>query len=101
MKPHHRWIALTVAITGIISCLVILSGFLLTVAHNELAWEQDQTARDYYLSVGNAYSNGFATGFFFGFFLIVLAVVLSAWIDNRRKAVRKSRTISGLACEKY
>ena len=91
MKPQHRWIALTVAVTGTISCLVILAGFLLTIAHNELPWAQDQPARDYYLSVGDAYSKGFVTGFFLSFFLIVLAVVLSAWIEHRRKAAKKTR----------
>jgi hypothetical protein len=85
MRTHHRWIALTVAVTGITVCLVVLAGFVLTIAHNELPWTPDQSVREHYLAVGDAYSRGFIVGFFLSFFLIVLAVVISAWYDHRRK----------------
>jgi hypothetical protein len=88
VKSHHRWIALTVALTGIFTCLLILSGFIMTIARNRLPWSADLGVRDHYLAVGEAYSKGFVVGFFLSFFLIILAVVISAWFDHRRKRIR-------------
>ena len=58
--------------------------FLITIQNNNLPWQPDQSARAYYLAVGNAYSQGFAIGFFLCFFLAMMVAALVPVIRSRR-----------------
>lgn len=84
MRPRVRWSVTLIAVIGLVVCAVVVGGFLLTMANNDLPWEEGLSAGSYYKAVGSAYSGGFVAGFFFSFFLVLLAVVIAAWFDARR-----------------
>jgi hypothetical protein len=82
---RNRWIAVLLAVAGIGICVVALVGFLLSMIDNNLPWYPNQTARDYYLAVGDSYSQGFTVGFFLCFFLTMMAVSIGALVEKRRR----------------
>lgn len=84
----NRWIAILLAVAGLGICVAALVGFLVTMIHNNLPWEPDQSVREHYLAVGRSYSQGFTVGFFLSFSLSVLAISVAALVDHRRKAPR-------------
>ena len=59
-------------------CVAALVGFVVTMVHNNLPWEPDQSVREHYLAVGRSYSQGFTVGFFLCFSLSVLAISVAA-----------------------
>jgi hypothetical protein len=79
VSSRERWIGLSLAFIGVTVCLVGLIGFVWTISSNNLPWSPDQSAREYYLEVGRAYSHGFLTGFFLCFFLVFGATAVAAW----------------------
>ena len=82
MKLRKRWIPLLVALAGISTCLLGVGVFVWTILSNTLPWNPDATARDYYLEVGEVYSQGFLMGFFLCFFLVLLALLLGSQIHE-------------------
>jgi hypothetical protein len=88
LPVRNRWFAIFVATAGAGLCVIALAGFLLTMARNNLPWAADQTIRDYYLAMGETYSQGFMVGFFLCFFLIMLSVTVTALIEHRRDPSR-------------
>ena len=93
MKNRDRWIAVTLAAVGVGLCLAAVIAFLINVQNNNLPWEPDQSARAYYLAVGNAYSQGFAVGFFLCFFLAMMVAALVPIIRRRRARTDTEQTI--------
>jgi len=95
LKQRARWIAIlvAVAVAGVGVCFSLMFGFVLTIMHNELPWDPNQTVRDHYLAVGDSYSRGFAVGFFLCFFLTVVAVSASGLIERRRLSRPTARVI--------
>jgi hypothetical protein len=93
VSSRERWIGLSLAFIGVTVCLVGLIGFIWTISNNNLPWTPDQSAREYYLEVGRAYSHGFLTGFFLCFFLVFGATAVAAWWnlarDRRRPEVAR------------
>ena len=71
MKTRRPWLILSLAIAGIGVCALGLGGFIWSVFSNNLPWEPNQSARDYYLEIGNAFGDGFVIGFFMCFFLVL------------------------------
>ncbi len=94
LKPRERLVALSIAVAGLAACTGAFGVFVLKILFNRLPWRVDQTAREHYLAVGNAYSNGFATGFFFCFFLTLLAVAVAAWVQQKRALAAAARVRS-------
>lgn len=86
MNRRNQWIAVLVAAAGIGLCLAALVGFLATIRDNNLPWHTSETPRDFYLAVGDSYTQGFTVGFFLCFFLIMIAVCVGRWLDHRRAA---------------
>lgn len=84
MKRRNRRIAILVAIAGIGVCMTSLVGFLGTIRDNNLPWRTDENPRDFYVAVGDSYSQGFTVGFFLCFFLIMVAVCVGSWVEQRR-----------------
>ena len=90
MKIRNRWLAILVAVAGAGLSTVALVGFLLTMVRNNLPWAPGQSIRDYYIAVGESYSQGFTVGFFLCFFLHH-AVAVRRWprrSGHRRGAAR-------------
>ncbi|GEM_PF-2436011 len=85
MNLRTRWSITLIAVIGLVACALVIVGFLLTMANNDLPWNEELSAGDFYRVVGSAYNKGFVNGFFFSFFLVLLAVVVSAWIDSKRR----------------
>jgi hypothetical protein len=83
MRTGNRWLAILVAVAGMGVCIVALVGFVLTVLQNNLSWHQSQTAQEFYLAVGDSYSQGFTVGFFLCFFMTMIAVTISTFFDKR------------------
>lgn len=54
--------------------------FLWTIFSNNLPWNPDISARDYYLEIGNAYGDGFIMGFFLCFFLVLGVVTVGTML---------------------
>ncbi len=84
MPQTTRWTGVLLGLAGIAACVLGVGGFIWTVLSNNLPWSPQQSARDYYREIGNAYSQGFVMGFFLCFFLILLAVTIAAWVRQRR-----------------
>ncbi|HKQ62228.1 MAG TPA: hypothetical protein VJS92_13135 [Candidatus Polarisedimenticolaceae bacterium] len=82
---EHNGIAICLAAAGVVVCLVALLGFIHTVLTNNLPWPYDEGAREYYVAVGQSYSQGFLVGFFLCFFLSLAAVAVGAWAEQRRR----------------
>ncbi len=84
MSRPRSWIAPSLGLAGAVSCSFAVTAFLARVRANEIA-EGEIASRDYYLSVGHAYSGGFATGFFLCLSLVLLGLGAAAWIEARRR----------------
>ncbi len=84
-RGRERSFQVVVAVLG---ATVVLSGigeFVWRVMRNGLDWHPEQSARDYYLEIGRAYSQGFAAGFFLCFFLVLLALAVAPrWRARQR-----------------
>ena len=80
MRVRDRWITLIVAFVGMTVCLIGVVGFIWSVSSNNLPWDPNKPAREYYLEVGSAYGDGFIMGFFLCFFLVLAALAIGAWL---------------------
>lgn len=92
MRNRNHWIAFVVAAAGASLCLTLLFGFLATMRDNNLPWRTGETPRDFYLAIGETYTQGFTVGFFLCFFLIMIAVCVGGWLERRRQAAVSSST---------
>lgn len=84
MRPRDRILAVAIAIPGAICCIAAFVLFVGRIVRNELSITPATSAQEYYLGIGDAYSDGFVTGFFFCFFLMVLAVAIGTLVEQRR-----------------
>jgi hypothetical protein len=90
VRRKERVIAVLISLVGAIACLAAVTRFVFLVLWNGLAWTPDLPVRDYYLAIGEAYTQGFVAGFFFCFFLALAAVALASWAGlrgSRRAAI--------------
>jgi hypothetical protein len=91
MTPRERLLALALSFVGLAACTGAVMAFVLNVMRNKLPWHPHQSAREYYLAVGQSFSEGFALGFFLCFFLALIAAVVSSWVQHRRAAVASAQ----------
>ena len=96
MKRRHRWIALTIAVAGLATCVFVSVRFFETIWTNDLQWTHRPFFQEHYLVVGRAYSQAFAVGFFSCFFLITAALAIGAWVEPRRRRAPASLVDSDL-----
>ena len=94
MSKRDRGIALMVSLAGLGLCLSALISFLTTVVNNGLPWDSGQTAQEFYLAVGRAYSQGFAVGFFLCFFLGTMALAVGSRLRERRAGAAAGRSVT-------
>lgn len=84
MNRRHSWIALLIAIPGVVVCLIALGVFLRTVFANGLKFHPQLSAGEHYAAVGTAYGSGFMVGFFLCFSLVLVALGVGAMVERRR-----------------
>ena len=85
VSPRYVVPALVLAASGAAACVVVLVGFVLTMATNRLPWHPGLTVQEHYQEMGRSYSQGFAVGFFLCFFLTLAAVIVSSWWERRQE----------------
>ena len=90
MSVRDRWVAILVAVAGLAVCVTAVSVFVHGLANNNLSWHSGQSAREFYLAIGDSYSEGFIVGFFLCFFLVLVAVAVSSWVRQRRSRLGRS-----------
>jgi hypothetical protein len=69
--PGRKWVVVFLAVVGAGFSLLSLSVFLFEIINNTLPWSPRQSIREYYLAVGDSFSQGFISGFFLCFFLAI------------------------------
>jgi len=67
------WIAVLLAFVGAGLSLLSLSVFIFEILNNTIPWYPRQSIREFYVAMGNSFSQGFITGFFLCFFLAMAA----------------------------
>lgn len=87
MTRHQRWLALGIAVPGIVICIVAVFGFFARFRANELAHGRP-FFQEHYLALGHAYSQAFAAGFFLCFFLTLAGLAVAAGFDARLRSGR-------------
>ena len=84
-SAKERWIGVLIGLAGTGLCLTAVAMFFTTIVGNHLPWTPDQTVQEHYVAVGRAFSQGFSVGFFLCFFITVVALVVGAWLRERRR----------------
>ena len=84
MNRRQSWIALLLAVPGVLVCLLALAGFVRAIFTNRLRFHAQMSASEHYLAVGRGYGEGFVVGFFLCFSLVLVALGVGAMLERRR-----------------
>jgi hypothetical protein len=82
MWGRRHWATLLLAVIGLSVCGLGVGGFIWAVSSNNLPWEPNKSARDYYQEVGDAFGDGFVMGFFVCFFLVLAVITVSSLLGS-------------------
>jgi hypothetical protein len=84
---QRPWTTFFLALVGVGVCVLGVVGFIWAVSTNNLPWQPNKSARDYYREVGDAFGDGFVMGFFLCFFLVLGAVSFGYLLGSAREVV--------------
>ncbi len=88
MRPRQRWVAIAIAVPGIVVCSLAVLSFFGSIRANALTGGEQPFFQEHYQALSHAYSQAFAVGFFLCFFLTLAGLAVSARFDSRRGGLR-------------